>query len=52
MRKYDLSTQFKKDYKKAQKQTSPKRNMEELKKIRLMLAEDQQLPSEKMIIDH
>lgn len=47
MREYDRSNQFKKDVKKAQKQTSPKRDMEALKNIMIMLAEDQQLPLEK-----
>lgn len=47
MRAYDLSNQFKKDVKKALKQTSPKRDIEELKNIMSMLAEDIQLPHEK-----
>lgn len=33
MRIFDRSTQFKKDIKKAQKQTHPKRDLEELKKL-------------------
>jgi len=47
MRKYERSNQFKKDVKKAQKQTSPKRDIEELKNVMIMLAEDKQLPPEK-----
>ena len=47
MRTIERSNQFKKDVKKAQKQTSPKRNMEELKNVMNMLAEDKQLPQEK-----
>ena len=47
MREYEYSNKFKKDIKKAQKQTSPKRDMEELKKVMNMLAEDKQLPPEK-----
>lgn len=47
MRIFDRSTQFKKDVKKALKQTSPKRDLEELKKIMDMLANDIQLPPEK-----
>lgn len=46
-RGYQYSTQFKKDIKKAQKQTSPKRDLEELKNIMIMLAEDKQLSAEK-----
>lgn len=47
MRKFEFSNQFKKDIKKSQKQTSPKRDLEELKKVMNMLAEDVSLPSEK-----
>jgi mRNA interferase YafQ len=47
MRTIDRSTQFKKDVKKAQKQTSPKPDMEELKNVMTLLAEDKQLPPEK-----
>lgn len=47
MRTTDRSTQFKKDIKKALKQTSPKRDMEELKKVMGLLAEDKPLPPEK-----
>jgi mRNA interferase YafQ len=43
----ERSNQFKKDVKKASKQTSPKRDMDELKKVMIMLAEDQLLPQEK-----
>ena len=45
MRSIERSTLFKKDVKKAQKQTSPKRDMEELKNVMIMLAEDKPLPS-------
>ena len=44
MRKYEYSSRFKKDIKKAQKQTSPKRNLSELKNIMSLLAADQPLP--------
>lgn len=47
MRTIELSNQFKKDVKKAQKQTSPKRDIEELKKVMKLLAEDKQLSPEK-----
>lgn len=47
MRIFDRSNQFKKDVKKATKQTSPKRDLEELKKVMNMLAEDKPLPPEK-----
>jgi mRNA interferase YafQ len=47
MRVYDRSNLFKKDFKKAQKQTSPKRDMEELEKVMILLAEDKPLPPEK-----
>lgn len=47
MRTLERSTQFKKDVKKAGKQTSPKRNMEELKNIMILLAEDKPLSPEK-----
>jgi mRNA interferase YafQ len=47
MRMYERSKQFKKDVKKAQKQTSPKRDLSELKNVMTMLAEDKQLPPEK-----
>lgn len=47
MRTVDRSTQFKRDIKKAQKQTSPKPDLEELKKVMVMLAEDKKLPPEK-----
>lgn len=47
MRLIDRSNQFKKDIKKSQKQTSPKRDLEELKKVMVMLAEDKPLPAEK-----
>ncbi len=47
MRTFDRSNQFKKDIKKAQKQTSPKRDLEELKRVMIMLAEDKRLPHEK-----
>jgi mRNA interferase YafQ len=47
MRKYEYSSRFKKDIKKAQKQTSPKRDMKALKEIMTLLAEDKSLPSEK-----
>ena len=47
MRKYEYSNRFKKDIKKAQKQTSPKRNMQALKEVMDMLAEDKPLPKEK-----
>ena len=47
MRTFDRSNQFKKDIKKAQKQTAPKRDMEELKRVMVMLAEDIRLPPEK-----
>ena len=47
MRKYEYSNKFKKDIKKAQKQTSPKRDIEELKKVMRMLAEDKPLSPEK-----
>lgn len=43
----ERSNRFKKDLKKAEKQTSPKPNIEELKNIMIMLAEDQPLSSEK-----
>lgn len=46
MRKFERSNQFKKDVKKAQKQTSPKRDIEKLKDVMNMLAEDRQLASE------
>ena len=47
MRMYDRSNQFKKDVKKAQKQTSPKRDLEQLKNVMIMLSEDKKLPPEK-----
>ncbi len=47
MRIYERSNQFKKDIKKVQKQTSPKRNLEELKNVMTLLAEDKPLPPEK-----
>jgi mRNA interferase YafQ len=47
MRKYETSTQFEKDLKKAIKQTSPKRNLEELKEVMRTLAEDKTLPPNK-----
>lgn len=47
MRTFDRSTKFKKNFKKAQKQTSPKRDIQELKKVMIMLAQDKQLPPEK-----
>lgn len=47
MRTIDRSTQFKKDIKKAQKQTHPTPDLEELKKVMALLAQDQQLPPEK-----
>ena len=47
MRIIDRSTQFKKDIKKAKKQTSPKRDMEELKNTMILLAEDRKLSLEK-----
>jgi mRNA-degrading endonuclease YafQ of YafQ-DinJ toxin-antitoxin module len=50
MRTIERSNQFKKDIKKSQKQTSPKRDMEELKNVMNMLAEDKQLPQENVII--
>lgn len=46
MRIYDRSNQFKKDVKKAQKQTSPKPDLEKLKNVMILLAEDKQLPLE------
>lgn len=47
MRIIDRSTQFKRDVKKAQKQTSPKRDLEALKDVMMMLAQDKKLPPEK-----
>ena len=47
MRKYEYSTRFKKDIKKGQKQTSPKRDMQSLKDVMDMLANDIPLPPEK-----
>jgi addiction module toxin, RelE/StbE family len=47
MRHYDRSSQFKKDIKKALKQTSPRRDIEELKNVMMMLADDKKLPPEK-----
>lgn len=47
MRRYQLSTKFKRDLKKSEKQTSPKPNIEELKNVMMLLAEDKQLPPEK-----
>lgn len=47
MRTYERSKQFKKDVKKAQKQTSPRRDMAELKNVMTMLAEDKKLSPEK-----
>ena len=47
MRQIDRSNKFKKDIKKAQKQTSPKPNLEELKNVMLLLANDKALPPEK-----
>lgn len=47
MREFDYSNQFKKDVKKAKKQTPPKRDMEELKNVMSILAEDKPLPAEK-----
>lgn len=47
MRQIDRSNQFKKDIKKAKKQTYPKRDLEELKNLMIMLAEDKPLPPEK-----
>ena len=47
MRTIERSTKFKKDIKKAQKQTSPKRDIKELEIVMIMLAEDKQLPPEK-----
>lgn len=47
MRTVERSTSFKKDVKKAQKHTSPKRDLEELKNIMIMLAKDTPLPPEK-----
>jgi mRNA interferase YafQ len=47
MRTFEYSNRFKKDLKKAQKQTSPKRDLEELKCVMNMLAEDKFLPPEK-----
>lgn len=47
MRSYDHSNQFKKDIKKALKQTSPKRDTEELKNIMKLLANDKPLAAEK-----
>lgn len=47
MRTIDRSNQFKKDVKKALKHTSPKRDMEELKMVMIMLAEDKLLSPEK-----
>lgn len=48
MRSFNRSNKFKRDIKKAQKQTSPKRDMEELKSVMIMLAEDKQLPLERV----
>ena len=42
-----IVAEFKKDIKKALKQTSPKRDIEGLKKIMVLLAEDKPLPLEK-----
>ncbi|MFV0340266.1 MAG: type II toxin-antitoxin system YafQ family toxin [Parachlamydiaceae bacterium] len=50
MRVLERSTQFKKDIKKALKQTSPKRDIEGLLQVLNMLAEDVKLPPEKL--DH
>ncbi len=47
IRKHEYSNQFKKDIKKAQKQTSPKPNLQELTKIMSLLSEDRILPFEK-----
>jgi mRNA interferase YafQ len=47
MRAVERSNLFKKDVNKAQKQTAPKRDLEELKKVMKMLAEDTPLPPEK-----
>ncbi len=47
MRALERSTEFKKDVKKAERQTSPKQNMEELKNIMILLAEDKVIPPEK-----
>lgn len=47
MRRVERSTLFKKDVKKAQKQTAPKRDLAELKKIMIMLSVDKSLPPEK-----
>jgi mRNA interferase YafQ len=47
MRNFEYSTQFKKDLKKAQNQTSPKRDIQELKSVMDSLAEDKALPPEK-----
>ena len=47
MRQYEYSTKFKKDLKRAQKQTSPKRDLEELKQVMMTLAENKQLSAAK-----
>lgn len=47
MRTVERSNLFKKDVKKAQKQTASKRDLEELKNIMKMLGEDKPLPPEK-----
>lgn len=47
MRKYEHSTRFKKDIKKALKQTSPKKDISALKEIMDMLAKDELLHQEK-----
>jgi mRNA interferase YafQ len=47
MRKIERSTKFKKDVKKAQSQTAPKRDLKELKEVMNSLAEDKPLSAEK-----
>jgi mRNA interferase YafQ len=47
MRAIQRSKQFKKDIKKVLKQTSPKRDIEELKNVMRMLTEDKPLSQEK-----
>jgi mRNA-degrading endonuclease YafQ of YafQ-DinJ toxin-antitoxin module len=49
MREFDYSNQFKKDVKKAKKQPPPKRDMEELKNVMSILAEDKPLRPKNMI---
>jgi mRNA interferase YafQ len=47
VRSFEYSTKFKKDLKKAQSQTAPKRDIEGLKSVMNSLAEDKPLPAEK-----